>query len=102
MATTTSRVAASIMPSGTMAHLRFKIPLTLEEDSCCSFTKQSGTSKLQQQATLIIWEEASMTKRQAMEALYNRLWDIMGRSDLPFVGKTVVFGGDFRQILHVV
>ena len=43
-----------------------------------------------------------MTKRRNVEALDNNLRDIMGRSDLPFVGKTVVFGGDFRQILHVV
>ena len=28
--------------------------------------------------------------------------DIMGRRDIPFGGKTVVFGGDFRQVLPVV
>uniref|UniRef100_K4A156 ATP-dependent DNA helicase n=1 Tax=Setaria italica TaxID=4555 RepID=K4A156_SETIT len=54
------------------------------------------------QASLIIWDEASMAKRQAMEALDNSLRDIMGRQDLPFGGKTVVFGGDFRQVLPVV
>jgi len=43
-----------------------------------------------------------MTKRQNVEALDNSLWDIMGRSDLLFGGKTVVLGGDFRQILPVV
>ena len=37
-----------------------------------------------------------MTKRQNVEALDNNLRDIMGRSDLPFGGKTVVLGGDFR------
>jgi len=37
-----------------------------------------------------------MTKRQALEALDKRLWDIMDHSELPFGGKTVVFGGDFR------
>jgi len=31
-----------------------------------------------------------------VEALDNNLWDIMGRSDLSFGGKTVVLGGDFR------
>ena len=43
-----------------------------------------------------------MTKRQNVEALDNILRDIMGRSDLPFGGKTVVLGGDFRQVLPVV
>jgi ATP-dependent DNA helicase PIF1 len=43
-----------------------------------------------------------MTKRQAIEALDNSMRDIMGRPMLPFGGKTVVFGGDFRQVLPVV
>ena len=78
MATTTSGVAASIIPGKRMAHSRSKIPLTLQEGGCCSFMKQSGTAKLLQQAALIIWDEASMTKRQNVEALDNSLWDIMG------------------------
>ncbi|AQK61879.1 hypothetical protein ZEAMMB73_Zm00001d012949 [Zea mays] len=73
---------------------------TLNEEQ--SFTKQSGTAKLLQKASLIIWDEASMTKRQAIEALDNSMRDIMGRPELPFGGRTVVFGGDFRQVLLVV
>jgi ATP-dependent DNA helicase PIF1 len=64
--------------------------------------KQSGTTKLLQKASLIIWNEASMTKRQAIEALDNNMRDIMGRPGLPFGGKTVVFGGDFRQVFPVL
>ncbi|RCV30458.1 hypothetical protein SETIT_6G096600v2 [Setaria italica] len=75
IATTTSGVAAYIMPSGRTTHSRFKIPLTLEDGGCCSFTKQ----------------------RQAVEALDNSLCDIMGRSKLSFGRKTAVFGGDFKQ-----
>ena len=96
VATTTSGVVASIMPGGSTAHSYFKIPLTLQEGCCCSFTKQSGTAKLLQQAALIIWDKASMTKRQNVEALDNSLRDIMGRSNLPFGGKTVILGGDFK------
>ncbi|ONM35627.1 DNA helicase-like protein [Zea mays] len=102
VATATSGVAASILPGGRTAHSRFKIPLTIDDGAVCSFTKQSGTTKLLQKASLIIWDEASMTKRQAIEALDNSMRDIMGRSGLPFGGKTVVFGGDFRQVLPVV
>lgn len=43
-----------------------------------------------------------MTKRQAVEALDNSMRDILGIRDRPFGGKTVVFGGDFRQVLPVV
>jgi ATP-dependent DNA helicase PIF1 len=43
-----------------------------------------------------------MTKRQVVEALDNNMRDIMGRPGLPFGGKTIVFGGDFRHVLPVV
>jgi hypothetical protein len=102
VATATSGVAASIMPSGRTAHSCFKIPLTLDDKCGCGFTKQCGTAKLLQQASLIIWDEAFMTKRQAMEVLDYSMRDIMDCKDLPFSGKTVVFGGDFRQVLLVV
>ena len=46
VAIATSEVAASIMPGRRTVHSRFKLPLTVEEGSCCSFTKQSGTAKL--------------------------------------------------------
>eukprot|EP00267_Zea_mays_P053373 XP_020406492.1 uncharacterized protein LOC109945102 [Zea mays] len=102
VATATSGVAASIMPGGRTAHSRFKIPLTIDDGVVCSFMKQSGTAELLRKASLIIWDEASMTKRQAVEALDNSMRDVMGRPGLPFGGKTIVFGGDFRQVLPVV
>jgi hypothetical protein len=43
-----------------------------------------------------------MTKRQAVEALDYSMRDVMGQKDLPFGGKTIVFGGDFRQVLPIV
>ncbi|WVZ73424.1 hypothetical protein U9M48_021730 [Paspalum notatum var. saurae] len=95
VATATSGVAASIMPGGRTAHSRFKIPLNIDDGA-------SGTAKLLHKASLIIWDEASMTKRQAVEALDNSLRDIMDRPRLLFGGKTVVFGSDFRQVLPVV
>jgi len=102
VATATSGVAASIMPGGRTSHSRFKIPLTIDSGGYCSFTKQSGTATLLRTASLIVWDEVSMIKKQAVEALDNSMRDIMDRPDLPFGGKTVVFGGDFRQVLPVV
>ncbi len=97
IATATSGVAASIMPGGRTAHSRFKIPLSIQDGGVCNFTKQSGTAKLLREASLILWDEATMTKRQAIEALDKSMRDIMEQPDIPFGGKTVVFGGDFRQ-----
>jgi ATP-dependent DNA helicase PIF1 len=81
VATTTSGVAASIMPGGRTADSRFKIPLNLEEGKSCSFTKRSGTAKLLRKASLILWDEATMTKWQAIEALDRSMRDIMECQD---------------------
>lgn len=61
---------------------------------------QSRVAQLRR-ASLIIWDEVAMTKRQAVEALDRSLRDIMG-CDMPFGGKVMLFGGDFRQVLPVV
>ncbi|PUZ46146.1 hypothetical protein GQ55_7G026400 [Panicum hallii var. hallii] len=86
IASATSGIAASIMPGGRTAHFQFKIPIKLSDNTMCSFTK----------ASLIIWDEVAMTKRQLVETLDRSLRDIMD-CDKPFGGK-VMFGGDFRQV----
>ena len=101
VATTTSGIAASIMPDGHTTHSRFKIPIKLCENSICNFTKQSGTTALLHTSSLIIWDEVAMTRRQAVETLDRSLQDIMGCNQ-PFGGKVMVFGGNFRQVLPVV
>jgi hypothetical protein len=69
IATATSGIATSIMLGGRTAHSRFNIPIKLSGNSMCSFTKQSGTAELLRRASLRIWDEVAMTKRQAVEAL---------------------------------
>ncbi|XP_021995720.1 uncharacterized protein LOC110892890 [Helianthus annuus] len=101
LATASSGAAANNMPGGRTAHSRFQIPLNLENNSMCNIKKQSGAAKLIRSAKVIIWDEASMAKRQAIEAVDRTLQDIIGVS-LPFGGKIMVMGGDFRQVLPVI
>ncbi|KAI3515541.1 hypothetical protein L1887_14440 [Cichorium endivia] len=101
LATATSGVAANNMPGGRTAHSRFKIPINVDNNSMCSINKQSGTAQLLRAAKVIIWDEASMAKRQAVEAVDRSMQDITGEN-LPFGGKIMVMGGDFRQVLPVV
>ena len=100
-ATTTSGIAASILPGGHTAHSRFKIPIKLASNSMCNFTKQGGTAELLHRASLLIWDEVAMTNRLAVECLDRSLQDIMD-CELPFGGKVMLFGVDFRQVLPVV
>ncbi|XP_024965893.1 ATP-dependent DNA helicase PIF1-like [Cynara cardunculus var. scolymus] len=76
LATASSGAAANNMPGGRTAHSRFKIPLTLSNNLMCNIKKQNRTAQLLQAAKIIIWDEASMAKRQAVEALDITMQDI--------------------------
>ncbi|KAB2597059.1 hypothetical protein D8674_036555 [Pyrus ussuriensis x Pyrus communis] len=101
LATASSGIAATILPGGRTAHSKFKIPLSLDASSMCSIGKQSDLAKLIQKAKAIIWDEATMTHRHAFEALDRTFRDLTD-IDLPFGGKIMIFGGDFRQVLPVI
>ncbi|XP_042962382.1 ATP-dependent DNA helicase pif1-like [Carya illinoinensis] len=101
LATASSGVAASILPGGRTAHSRFKIPLNADKSSTCNVSKQGNLAKLLRLAKLIIWDEAPMSTKHSIEALDKMLQDI-NDTDLPFGGKVIVFGGDFRQVLPVI
>ncbi|XP_075654860.1 uncharacterized protein LOC142625034 [Castanea sativa] len=101
IATATSGIAATLLPGGRTAHSRFKIPLTPDASSTCSISKQSDLAELIRHATIIIWDEAPMVNRRALESLNRTFKDIM-EVNLPFGGKVLILGGDFRQVLPVV
>ncbi|KAG6649191.1 hypothetical protein CIPAW_07G195500 [Carya illinoinensis] len=101
LAIASSGVAASILPGGRTAHSRFKIPLNADKSSICNVSKQENLAKLLRLAKLIIWDEAPMSTKHSIEALDKMLQDI-NDTDLPFGGKVIVFGGDFRQVLPVI
>lgn len=82
-----SAIAALLLPGGRTAHSRFKIPLKLHEDTFCEVKKGTTLANFLSQADLIIWDEVPMAHRHAVEA---------------FGSKTVLLGGDFRQILPVI
>jgi len=102
-----SGIAALLIPGGRTAHSRFGIPFTVDECSTCSLKPNTPLAQLVVQAKLIIWDEAPMMHRFCFEALDRSFRDVMKEVDernkyIPFGGKVVVFGGDFRQILPVI
>ncbi|XP_013657903.1 ATP-dependent DNA helicase pif1-like [Brassica napus] len=102
-----SGIAALLLPNGRTAHSRFNIPLKLDEDKLCNIKPGTMLAELIEKTDLIIWDEAPMTHKHAFEALDKTLKDIMSiktphAKDQTFGGKTVLLGGDFRQILPVV
>ncbi|XP_028796091.1 ATP-dependent DNA helicase PIF1-like [Neltuma alba] len=96
-----SGIAATLLPSGRTAHSRFAIPIQVNETSMCFISQGSPLAKLLECTKLIIWDEAPMVQRYCIEAFDRSLKDLM-HSNLPFGGKCIIMGGDFRQILPVV
>lgn len=102
-----SGIASLLLTGGRTAHSRFSIPINLNEDSLCHIKPNSDVACLLKKTSLIIWDEAPMAHKHAFEALDRSLKDILSsdnynNSQIPFGGKVIVFGGDFRQILPVI
>ncbi|XP_019160441.1 PREDICTED: uncharacterized protein LOC109157010 [Ipomoea nil] len=102
-----SGIASLLLPGGRTAHSRFAIPININEDSTCNITPGSDLAELIVRAKLIIWDEAPMMHKHCFEALDRTMRDLLRFSNHTsasntFGGKTVVLGGDFRQILPVV
>jgi hypothetical protein len=107
IAVASSGIASLLLPGGRTAHSRFKIPIGLHDESTYNITQQMKVAELVCKTDLIIWDEAPMMHRRAFEAVDRTLRDLMQLDDAQatekiFSGKTVVLGGDFRQILPVV
>uniref|UniRef100_A0A182NQA8 ATP-dependent DNA helicase n=1 Tax=Anopheles dirus TaxID=7168 RepID=A0A182NQA8_9DIPT len=101
LAVAPSGIAALLLSGGRTMHSTFKVPLVLEENSHCEIPIQSQLADLLRQASLIVWDGASMSSRYALEAVDRTLQDVVG-VNRPFGGKVVMLCGDFRQILPIV
>ncbi|XP_075091590.1 uncharacterized protein LOC107811852 [Nicotiana tabacum] len=102
-----SGIASLLLPGGRTAHSRFFIPLNLTKDSTCNIKQGTPLANLIVKAKLIIWDEAPMMHRCYFASLDKTLRDILrfkdaSNLDRPVGGKTIILGGDFRQILLVI
>ena len=95
-------IAALLLQGATTAHSAFKVPLQVMPDSTCSITARSQAGKILLQSEVILWDEAPMSGKDVVDCVDRLLRGLTKKHHLPFGGKTVVFGGDFRQTLPVV
>ncbi|KAL4578339.1 hypothetical protein LXL04_014460 [Taraxacum kok-saghyz] len=102
LAVASSGIASLLLPSGRTAHSRFKLPLDLSDESICNIKKGTHLAKLFDHTDLIIWDEAPMNNRLCFETLDRTLRDILDAHHIPFGGKSIMLGGDFRQTLPVI
>ena len=107
LAVASSGIVALLIPGGRTAHSRFCIPFSVDGCSTCTIEPDSPLAILIATAKLIIWDEAPMMHIHCFEAVDCSFRDILKAVDvrnkhIPFGGKVVVFGGDFRHILPVI
>ncbi|XP_073300535.1 uncharacterized protein [Primulina huaijiensis] len=101
IAVATSGIAATLLQGGRTVHSNFLIPLRQTASTLCQIKKQSELADLIRRASAIVWDKAPMANRYAFEFVSKSFQDIM-ENQIAFEGKTMVFGGDFRQVLPVV
>ena len=95
-------MAATLLFNGFTVHSLFKLPLTINETTTSGIALNSSRAKLIEKAKIIIWDEAPMAPLHALNAVDRILRKIMKNENLPFGGKVVLLGGDFRQVTPVI
>ncbi|KAJ7568854.1 hypothetical protein O6H91_01G050600 [Diphasiastrum complanatum] len=91
-----SGIAALLMKGGRTSHSWFKTPPTeLNESSICNISKQFALGTLLMACQLIIWDEAPMAHKYAIECIDRSLRDILS-IDAPFGGVPVIVNASLK------
>ncbi|XP_057744875.1 uncharacterized protein LOC130962716 [Arachis stenosperma] len=90
-----SGIAVLLLPNGRTAHSRFKVSLSVNQDSICNIRQGTPLARLISSAKLIIWDEAPMLNKFCFEALDKCLKDVLRfdrgyNPDAPF-GRKMLF-----------
>ncbi|PON36129.1 DNA helicase Pif1-like [Parasponia andersonii] len=69
-------IALLLLPKGKTAHLRFRIPLSIDKFSTCHIKKRTQLAKLIEKILLRLWDKVSMNNKNCFEALDKILRDL--------------------------
>jgi hypothetical protein len=99
----TTGIAAELLIEGATVHRRFGIANDITHDTKPRVALHSDFALIMDAAQLIIIDEVSMQDRFVLEYLDRLLRSISPEySDLPFGGKAIVLGGDWKQLMPVI
>ncbi len=103
IAVASSGIVATLLHGGRTAHSTLKLPLNLShyESPLCNISKGTEQAKVLQECELIVWDECTMSHRQALDALDRTLQDLRGNGK-HMGGVVVLLAGDFRQTLPII
>ena len=103
LALAASGIAALLLAGGRTVHSRFGLGIDVNAATSCAYgSRECVLSQLLRRTDIILWDECTMSSKFVVDAVDRALRDILNEPELPFGGKLIVFGGDFRQTLCVV
>jgi hypothetical protein len=94
-------IASTLLIGGATYQSQFKLYPPITETSRSKFEEGSYSAQIIRKADFIISDEATMKFNLALDAI-NKLCQTTMKNDLPYGGKVLLLGGDFRQYLPVV
>ena len=91
-------IAATHLPKGRTLHNRFDLHLDLSQSR---ISPRTGSWEELKGMNVLIWDEAPTSNNKVLTVVDEKLREIM-KNDLPFGGKIMLLGGDFRQTLPIL
>ena len=79
IAVASSGIAATLLTGGKTVHSTFKLPLDLNniENPTCNISKRTSRAELLRRAKVIVWDECTMSHKNAFEALNTTVQDLL-------------------------
>lgn len=106
VACATTGIAAILLPGGSTVHNTFRVAIDLDPLMPSQLRYSDLQAKRLREASLIIIDEVSMMHRDVFNHIDKTLRSLYHQSDvrngMPFAGKALVIGGDWKQLLPVV
>ncbi|CAG5059903.1 unnamed protein product [Parnassius apollo] len=86
-------IASILLPNGRTFHKTFGLKVPLTPDSVSSIVPNSSKARHLAEIDIFLMDEAPMLPKYGLQNI-DQLLRSIGNSDLPFVGKVIVLGGD--------
>jgi hypothetical protein len=93
-------IAATLLPKGKTIHGVFALGINITPETTSGILKGTKAEKVLKETHVFIIDEASMVSKDILKIMDQTLREVMN-SNVPFGGKLMLFGGDFRQTLPI-
>ncbi|UYV74978.1 hypothetical protein LAZ67_12001956 [Cordylochernes scorpioides] len=103
----TTGIAANLLQGGKTMHSLYGLPIPLNETSVSNIKMTTMAGGTLRKAKLLIIDECTMASNHALNTIDRLLREVMTEdkrypNQIPFGGKVLIVGGDFRQCLPVI